>query len=126
MLARVRTTPTMALVIGDLLPKLGATHDDLQRQGAIEALACVIDSLGLGVVPYIVFLVVPTLGRMSDTDDAVRLMATHCFAALVRLMPLDVSSQPSSTIVGIVILVPMRTRQTSNKLDKRRCLCCVG
>lgn len=52
----------------------------------------VIESLGLLVVPYIVLLLVPVLGRMSDPDPQVRLMATHCFAALVRLMPLDVSS----------------------------------
>lgn len=26
---------------------------------------------------------------MSDHDDAVRLMSTHCFATLIQLMPLD-------------------------------------
>lgn len=28
-------------------------------------------------------------GRMSDQDAAVRMMATHCFATLIQLMPLD-------------------------------------
>jgi TATA-binding protein-associated factor len=28
-------------------------------------------------------------GRMSDQDQHVRLMATHCFATLIQLMPLD-------------------------------------
>ncbi|CAN8030729.1 unnamed protein product, partial [Ixodes persulcatus] len=92
MLARVCTGPTMSLVTGRLLAQLGASHDPILRQGALEALACVIESLGLLVVPYIVLLLVPVLGRMSDPDPQVRLMATHCFAALVRLMPLDVSS----------------------------------
>ncbi|KAG0420613.1 hypothetical protein HPB47_003393 [Ixodes persulcatus] len=89
MLARVCTGPTMSLVTGRLLAQLGASHDPILRQGALEALACVIESLGLLVVPYIVLLLVPVLGRMSDPDPQVRLMATHCFAALVRLMPLD-------------------------------------
>ena len=43
------------------------------------------------MVPYIVLLIVPVLGRMADQDSSVRLMATHCFATLIRLMPLDVS-----------------------------------
>lgn len=89
MMARIRTEPTMAVIVDKVLAKLGASDDDIQRRGAIEAIACVIEGLSLGVVPYLVFLVVPVLGRMSDQDEAVRLMATHCFAALVRLMPLD-------------------------------------
>jgi len=28
-------------------------------------------------------------GRMSDQNQPVRLMATHCFATLIQLMPLD-------------------------------------
>lgn len=89
MLSRVLTAPTVSLLLSDVLAKLGASHADTLRQGAVEAIACTVDSLGLGLVPYIVFLVVPMLGRMSDTDEAVRLLATHCFASLVRLMPLD-------------------------------------
>ncbi|XP_064478043.1 TATA-binding protein-associated factor 172-like [Ornithodoros turicata] len=89
MLSKVLTVPTMTLILGEVLGRIGASHADTQRQGAIEAIACVIDNLGLDLVPYIVFLVVPMLGRMSDNNEAVRLLATHCFAALVRLMPLD-------------------------------------
>lgn len=47
--------------------------------------------MGMDLLPYIVLLVVPILGRMSDQNEAVRLMATHCFATLIRLMPLEVS-----------------------------------
>ena len=43
------------------------------------------------IVPYIVLLVVPLLGRMSDQVDSIRLTATQCFATLIRLMPLEVS-----------------------------------
>ena len=49
-----------------------------------------IDRLGMGAVPYVVLLVVPVLGRMSDQCEDVRLMATYCFATLIRLMPLEV------------------------------------
>jgi len=47
--------------------------------------------MGMDLIPFIVLLVVPILGRMSDQNDAVRQMATHCFASLIRLMPLEVS-----------------------------------
>lgn len=50
----------------------------------------VIDGLGLDLIPYIVLLVVQVLRRMSDQNEAVRLMATACFASLIRLMPLEV------------------------------------
>lgn len=49
------------------------------------------EQLDVGIVPYIVLLVVPVLGRMSDQTDSVRFMATQCFATLIRLMPLEVS-----------------------------------
>ena len=51
----------------------------------------IIDELGLNIIPYIVFLVVPMLGRMCDQNEQVRLLATHCFASLIKLMPLEVS-----------------------------------
>lgn len=50
-----------------------------------------LEQLGVELVPYMVLLVVPVLGRMSDQNDAVRLMASNCFASLIRLMPLEVS-----------------------------------
>ncbi|CAH3196884.1 unnamed protein product [Porites evermanni] len=56
---------------------------------------CVIEKLGIGVVPYVVLLVVPVLGRMSDQCEDVRLMATYSFATLIRLMPLE-SGVPDS------------------------------
>ena len=44
----------------------------------------------MDIVPYVVLLVVSVLGRMSDQDNDVRLLATQCFATLVSLMPLEV------------------------------------
>lgn len=50
------------------------------------------EQLDVDIVPYIVLLVVPVLGRMSDPSDSIRFMATQCFATLIRLLPLEVRS----------------------------------
>jgi TATA-binding protein-associated factor len=42
-----------------------------------------------GILPYVIFLVVPVLGRMSDSDNDTRLLATTSFATLVKLVPLE-------------------------------------
>ncbi|XP_015182323.1 PREDICTED: TATA-binding protein-associated factor 172 isoform X1 [Polistes dominula] len=62
---------------------------DLMRQGAAEALACIIETLGVNVIPYSVLFMVPLLGRMSDQNQAVRLVCSATFATLVQLLPLD-------------------------------------
>uniref|UniRef100_T1IRW3 SNF2 N-terminal domain-containing protein n=1 Tax=Strigamia maritima TaxID=126957 RepID=T1IRW3_STRMM len=87
--SKVSTLKTMTVILDELLPSLGAMENDKKRQGTIEVVAHVIEQLGLDLVPFIVLLVVPVLGRMSDPNQAVRLTATHCFASLVRLMPLE-------------------------------------
>ena len=46
--------------------------------------------LNLDIIPYIVLLIVPVLGRMSDQHSDVRILATSCFATLIRLLPLEV------------------------------------
>jgi TATA-binding protein-associated factor len=43
------------------------------------------------VLPYVLFLIVPILGRMSDPDESTRLLSTSTFAALVKMVPLEVS-----------------------------------
>lgn len=50
----------------------------------------VIEMLGMEIIPYIVLLIVPVLGRMTDQHEDVRTVATHCFASLIRLLPLEV------------------------------------
>ena len=88
-LSQIITTEVMNCVVDQLLPLLASPHKEVSRQGAVECIACVIESLGLKVVPYIVLLIVPMLARMSDQCEHVRLLATHCFAQLIQLMPLD-------------------------------------
>jgi TATA-binding protein-associated factor len=87
--AKLDSVTVMEMVVNSVLPKLGAIDCDIDRQGAVEAVACIIDTLQFDIIPYVVLLVVPLLGRMSDQNMCVRLMGTHSFATLVQLMPLD-------------------------------------
>ncbi len=59
------------------------------RQGAIECIYHLIHVMEEGILPYVIFLIVPVLGRMSDSDNEVRLIATTTFATLVKLVPLE-------------------------------------
>lgn len=88
-LSKIITTETMEIVLTKVVSILGQSDDIIGRQGAIEALVNVIDNLGIDILPYIVLLIVPVLGRMSDQVEDIRLMATSCFATLVQLMPLE-------------------------------------
>lgn len=63
-------------------------------QVALEDDALIIDIirvLDIKVLPYVLFLIVPILGRMSDSDEATRLLSTSTFASLVKMVPLEVS-----------------------------------
>uniref|UniRef100_A0A8C9TWL8 B-TFIID TATA-box binding protein associated factor 1 n=1 Tax=Scleropages formosus TaxID=113540 RepID=A0A8C9TWL8_SCLFO len=88
-LSKISTLETMNVFLERVLPWMGAIDDTTKQEGAIEAMACVMEQLDVDIVPYIVLLVVPVLGRMSDPSDSVRFMATQCFATLIRLLPLE-------------------------------------
>ncbi|XP_011210299.2 TATA-binding protein-associated factor 172 [Bactrocera dorsalis] len=92
-LAAADLVRTMHFVLDVLLGMLVNIENVIQRQGAIEAIERVVDKLQLCIVPYTVLLVVPLLGCMSDPDESVRLLSTHCFATLIQLMPLDSRSK---------------------------------
>lgn len=51
----------------------------------------IVQKLDIKALPYVIFMVVPVLGRMSDSDDAIRATATNTFASLVKMVPLEVS-----------------------------------
>ncbi|XP_036979124.1 TATA-binding protein-associated factor 172 [Acanthopagrus latus] len=88
-LSKIAMLETMNSFLESVLPWLAAIEDCTKQEGAIEALACVMEQLDVEIVPYIVLLVVPVLGRMSDPSDSIRFMATQCFATLIRLLPLE-------------------------------------
>ncbi|XP_011642217.1 TATA-binding protein-associated factor 172 isoform X1 [Pogonomyrmex barbatus] len=102
-LATLNTEKTMIHIIRNIIPLLETTGGekkcstgivapnevDSVRQGAAEALTCIVESLGVHVVPYAVLFMVPLLGRMSDQNQSVRLVCSATFATLVQLLPLD-------------------------------------
>ena len=64
-LASFLTIPTMSAVMKSVITKLESPQAN-QRRGAIEAMYCIVKKLEVGFVPFIVLIVVPILGRMSD------------------------------------------------------------
>lgn len=88
-LAQVDTNKVMIIVINNVIACLSSIESVIKRQGAAEAVACIINKLQFNIVPYVVLLIVPLLGRMSDPNEQVRLVSTQSFATLIQLMPLD-------------------------------------
>ncbi len=85
----VITVEGMTALVQQVLPSINNPIDLHFRQGAIEAIYHLIAVMGDGILPYVIFLIVPVLGRMSDSDNEIRLIATTSFATLVKLVPLE-------------------------------------
>jgi hypothetical protein len=66
------------------------------------SLTDVVQRLDHKALPYVIFLVVPVLGRMSDPDDDIRATATNTFASLVKMVPLEVRDVATVTDIGLV------------------------
>ena len=88
----VMTVKGMTTLVEKLLPSIGSP-DLYRRQGAIECVYHMIHVMEDNILPYVVFLIVPILGRMSDPDGDIRLIATTTFATLVKLVPLEAGIQ---------------------------------
>ncbi|KAI9569000.1 hypothetical protein HD554DRAFT_2094527 [Boletus coccyginus] len=88
-ICEVMTTDAMRFVIERLLPLIGDAVVLLNRQGAAEAIYHIVQKLDIKALPYVIFLIVPVLGRMSDSDDDIRSAATNTFASLVKMVPLE-------------------------------------
>uniref|UniRef100_A0A8C7DPJ0 B-TFIID TATA-box binding protein associated factor 1 n=1 Tax=Oncorhynchus kisutch TaxID=8019 RepID=A0A8C7DPJ0_ONCKI len=120
-LSKIATMKTMHLFLECVLPWLGCIEDGTKQEGAIEAMACVMEQLDVDIVPYIVLLVVPVLGRMSDPSDSVRFMATQCFATLIRLLPLEAGIPDPPTMSDDLIRQKARERHFMEQLlDSRK------
>ena len=85
----VMTIKGMTMLVERVLPTVSNPLDLPCRQGAIECVYHLIHVMEDNILPYVVFLIVPILGRMSDSDSDVRLIATTTFATLVKLVPLE-------------------------------------
>ncbi|WRT68269.1 uncharacterized protein IL334_005245 [Kwoniella shivajii] len=79
----------MRRVVDDVVPLVGNPTRVSSRQGAVEAIHHIIKVLDIKALPYVLFLIVPILGRMSDPDEHVRLLSTSSFASLVKMVPLE-------------------------------------
>ncbi|RDW71198.1 putative MOT1-transcriptional accessory protein [Coleophoma cylindrospora] len=85
----VITVEAMTMLVEKVLPSISNPVDLHFRQGVIEAIYHLIAVMGDNILPYVIFLIVPVLGRMSDSDQDIRLIATTTFATLVKLVPLE-------------------------------------
>lgn len=85
----VITVEGITALVEKVLPSINNPVDLRFRQGAIEAIYHLIAVMGDGILPYVIFLIVPVLGRMSDSDHEIRLISTTSFATLVKLVPLE-------------------------------------
>ncbi|CAG8444968.1 8385_t:CDS:10 [Ambispora gerdemannii] len=88
-IANVITIPSMQIVIDQVIPLLGDSQSVIHRQGAAELIYHVVQTMDAKILPYVIFMIVPVLGRMSDADESVRLVTTNCFAMLIKLVPLE-------------------------------------
>lgn len=84
----VMRTQAMIMLVERILPFCSSIEPQ-PRQGATELIYHLIHVMEDGILPYVIFLIVPVLGRMSDSDNDVRLIATTTFATLVKLVPLE-------------------------------------
>ncbi|XP_055324394.1 TATA-binding protein-associated factor 172 [Sitodiplosis mosellana] len=99
-LALIDSSKVMDMIVKDGLIQLQTIENLIYRQGAVEAISCIVNKLQFEIVPYVLLLIIPLLGRMSDPDKTVRLLSTHCFATLIQLMPLDSVSESKSSILS--------------------------
>ncbi|KAF7509289.1 hypothetical protein GJ744_008183 [Endocarpon pusillum] len=88
-LCSVITVEGMTTLVENVLPGISNAVDVHHRQGAVECIYHLMHVMEEGILPYVIFLIVPVLGRMSDSNDDVRLLATTSFATLVKLVPLE-------------------------------------
>ena len=88
-ISKAMTLSLMQILIEKVLPLLGDSKHVINRQGASECVFHVINALEDTILPYIIFLIVPILGRMSDPDESVRFISTNIFAQLIKLIPLE-------------------------------------
>lgn len=85
----VMTAESMRYVVEKIVPLLADPLVLANRQGATELIYHIVQRLDIKALPYVIFLVVPVLGRMSDPDDDIRSTSTNTFAALVKMVPLE-------------------------------------
>ncbi|KAG0207805.1 TATA-binding protein-associated factor mot1 [Mortierella sp. GBA30] len=110
-ICNVITIPGMHMVIGRVVPYLSDTANVIRRQGAAEMINEVVQIMDAKILPYVVFLIVPILGRMSDPDEPTRLVSTNCFAHLIKLVPLEAGIPDPPEMSAEMLLQRQEERQ---------------
>ncbi len=88
-MAKVLPSKTIPFIVKAVLPLLNNAGEVNERQGGIEAVYHLSNTMDSDILPYVIFLIVPVLGRMSDADKDVRVLATTTFASIIKLVPLE-------------------------------------
>ena len=83
------TSRAVLHIINDVLPLLNDATAVRNRQGATETIAITVRKLDIGILPYLIFMIVPLLGRMGDSNEDVRMLATSTFGVLIKMVPLE-------------------------------------
>lgn len=110
-LALINASKVMDMIVQDGLIQLQTIENVIYRQGAVEVISCIVNKLQFDIVPYVLLLIIPLLGRMSDPDKTVRLLSTHCFATLIQLMPLDSAASETKQTLS----KDLQTRKTKDE-----------
>ncbi|GMF03098.1 unnamed protein product [Ambrosiozyma monospora] len=82
--ASIVPTVGFQTLVKQILPMLGNALELKERQGAIECIYHLCNVMGADILPYVVFLIVPVLGRMSDSNNDVRVLSTTTFAQIIK------------------------------------------
>ncbi|KAJ3838910.1 SNF2 chromatin remodeling protein [Lentinula raphanica] len=88
-ICEVITADAMRFVIEEVVPLMSDPLVLANRQGATELVYHIVQKLDIKALPYVIFLVIPVLGRMSDANEDIRATATNTFASVVKMIPLE-------------------------------------
>ncbi|SCU84872.1 LADA_0D04346g1_1 [Lachancea dasiensis] len=88
-LASTLPIQVIPFIIQQVLPLTSNPSSVTDRQGATELVYHLALCMGSNILPYVVFLIVPLLGRMSDSNQDIRTLATSTFASIIKLVPLE-------------------------------------
>lgn len=88
-IAKYSSVTVLPFIIREVLPLMNSAGSLIDRQGSTELVYHLSISMDTGILPYVIFLIVPLLGRMSDSNEAVRSLATTTFATIIKLVPLE-------------------------------------
>ena len=88
-IAKYSSVIVLPFIIKEILPLMNNAGSVIDRQGSTELIYHLSLSMDTDILPYVIFLIVPLLGRMSDSNEAVRSLATTTFATIIKLVPLE-------------------------------------